>query len=242
MKTKKTTPLSSSLDVALPTSWDEMTEAQLHLWARFGAVGTPLASKVKFLLAHIPTHRAQFSPSGLLYIEQGGAWHHLPADALAVAVEVLDFLDTPPLAPLSLTAIDGHTLHAPDLWTLSFEAYLTAENYYQNYLATTDTAALLALFHAVADVPPSYSLTPEGLYLLLLWYTTAKNAIARLFPFLYRPSHDLPETPDLVAMTNAQIRALTGGDVTKERTVLAIDAIRALTELNEKAREAATPL
>ena len=36
---------------------------------------------------------------------------------------------------------------------------------------------------------------------------------------------------------NAQIRALTKGDVTKESEVLALDTWRALTELNAQARE-----
>ena len=36
---------------------------------------------------------------------------------------------------------------------------------------------------------------------------------------------------------NAQIRALTKGDVTKEAEVLALDTWRALTELNVQAKE-----
>ena len=38
---------------------------------------------------------------------------------------------------------------------------------------------------------------------------------------------------------NVQIRALTGGDVTKEEAVMKMDCWRALTELDAKAREAA---
>ena len=37
---------------------------------------------------------------------------------------------------------------------------------------------------------------------------------------------------------NAQIRALTGGDITKEAAILQMDCWRALTELDAKAREA----
>ena len=36
---------------------------------------------------------------------------------------------------------------------------------------------------------------------------------------------------------NAQIRALTGGDITKEREVLKMDCWRALTELDAKAKD-----
>jgi hypothetical protein len=41
----------------------------------------------------------------------------------------------------------------------------------------------------------------------------------------------------LTAAVNAQIRALTKGDVTKEKEVLALDTWRALTELDALARE-----
>jgi uncharacterized protein YbjQ (UPF0145 family) len=36
---------------------------------------------------------------------------------------------------------------------------------------------------------------------------------------------------------NAQIRALTGGDITKDEAVLSMDTWRALTELDTKAKE-----
>ena len=42
----------------------------------------------------------------------------------------------------------------------------------------------------------------------------------------------------LQELMNTQIRALTGGDITKEREVLEMDCWRALTELNAKARDA----
>ena len=38
--------------------------------------------------------------------------------------------------------------------------------------------------------------------------------------------------------TNAMIRALTGGDITKEEQILKMDTWRALTELDAKAKEA----
>lgn len=38
--------------------------------------------------------------------------------------------------------------------------------------------------------------------------------------------------------TNSQIRALTGGDITKEATIMKMDTWRALTELDAKAKEA----
>ena len=47
-----------------------------------------------------------------------------------------------------------------------------------------------------------------------------------------------PEHVDFMELYNIQLRALTGGDVTKESTVLSLECWRALTELDAKAREA----
>ena len=61
----------------------------------------------------------------------------------------------------------------------------------------------------------------------------------KYFPFLLKPAGEgeSSEIPDMRAVMNAQIRALTGGDITKEKEVMSMDCWRALTELNEKARE-----
>ena len=42
---------------------------------------------------------------------------------------------------------------------------------------------------------------------------------------------------DMRRNIDAQIRALTKGDITKEHEILSLDAIRALTELDAQARE-----
>lgn len=71
-----------------------------------------------------------------------------------------------------------------------------------------------------------------------------KDLFARQFPEFFQsagPAYDgnlLGTTPSTVeASMNAQIRALTKGDVTKESEVLALDTWRALIELNAQARE-----
>ncbi len=46
-----------------------------------------------------------------------------------------------------------------------------------------------------------------------------------------------PTYDDMRRNIDAQIRALTKGDITKEREILSLEAIRALTELDAQARE-----
>jgi hypothetical protein len=62
--------------------------------------------------------------------------------------------------------------------------------------------------------------------------------LADLFPHFFKPGGAGDDSPDMRAIMDNQIRALTGGDITKEAEVLAMDTWRALTELNAKAKEA----
>ncbi len=70
------------------------------------------------------------------------------------------------------------------------------------------------------------------------WFTYSKAEFARQFPHFFKPVPNGGGDTDFLKLVNAQIRALTGGDVTKEKEIEQIPCWRALTELNEKAREA----
>ena len=76
-----------------------------------------------------------------------------------------------------------------------------------------------------------------------------KQYFAVQFPNFYRPASNSDDgnllgsgKPDIYSQlrdsTNAMIRALTGGDITKEAAIMKMDTWRALTELDAKAREA----
>jgi hypothetical protein len=73
-----------------------------------------------------------------------------------------------------------------------------------------------------------------------------KNFLAQRFNDFFQPLTDgsenlLGRAPNLGAQLqesmDAQIRALTKGDITKEQEILALDTWRALTELNAQAKE-----
>ena len=74
------------------------------------------------------------------------------------------------------------------------------------------------------------------------WIASLKDFLARRYPdFLQPTSSDSnllgTSTSNVEDAMNAQIRALTKGDVTKEQQILALDTWRALTELNAQAKE-----
>ena len=85
------------------------------------------------------------------------------------------------------------------------------------------------------------TLTPGERVGTLLWFLHVKQVMARAFPHFFKKAvveDGEPDPVNFIELYNIQLRALTGGDVTKEDTVLRLDCWRALTELDTKAREA----
>lgn len=79
------------------------------------------------------------------------------------------------------------------------------------------------------------------------WFASLKELFSRTFPSFLRPTGSMtsenlleqgaPLGRRLQEAMNAQIRALTKGDITKEREVLSMDTWRALAELDAQAKE-----
>lgn len=153
-------------------------------------------------------------------------------------------------------------LHAADPLIrhgVSFEEYLYAEKYYQKFVETQNMEWLdnVAMWlyrdadgraagygDALDDqgrVVEEMTLTPGERVGTMLWYGHVKRVMANSFPHFFRKTQESDEDPGVVnfiELYNVQLRALTDGDVTKEKEVLRLECWRALTELEAKAREA----
>lgn len=77
---------------------------------------------------------------------------------------------------------------------------------------------------------------------IFYWFAALKDTFSRKFPDFFQPINATTggnllgsSTPSVEDAMNAQIRALTKGDVTKEKEVLALDTHAP--ELNAQARE-----
>ena len=131
---------------------------------------------------------------------------------------------------------------------MPFEQYLYVDNLFQGYLNTQSDELLLQIaqvLYASDDVKP----TKAHLVGIFYWMASLKQYFAVQFPNFYRPASNNSDgnllgnsQPDIYRQlrdsTNAMIRALTGGDITKESTIMKMDTWRALTELDAKTREA----
>ena len=235
-------------NISLPTSWDELTDKQLLMV--FDLFSRDLSSaEVKTLclmkwnrlhvLASLSRHR--------FLIKRGKEQVVLSTRQVQQATSVLDFLDSFAPMPVRITRIGKYHALPADFEKVPFEQYLYVENLFQGYLNTQSDELLLQMaqvLYASDHVKPSKA----HLVGIFYWMASLKQYFAGLFPNFYKPAansednllgngqHDIYR--QLRDSTNAMIRALTGGGITKEATIMKMDTWRALTELDAKAREA----
>lgn len=153
---------------------------------------------------------------------------------------------TPPVSVGKYKAVDRLLRETP------FSAYLDAENYYQAYIHTKRNeyvAKLMAVLFPGKNnnkdkAVKFFSKSSEVDRLIaVMWFMSIKADFAKRFKFLYGEAEtegtDTAPPPDMYKIITNQVRMLTDGDVTKNNLVMAANTWDALTELNEKYREAA---
>jgi hypothetical protein len=236
-------------NITLPTSWGELSDTQLHMVYHLFARDLS-AAEVKTLclmkwnglkvLSQLPDKR--------FLIKRGKEQVVLSTRQIQQATSVLDYLDSFAPMPVRIARIGKYRALPADFEKVPFEEFLFVENLFQGYLNTQSEELLLQMaqvMYASDHVKP----TKAHLVGIFYWMASLKQYFASLFPNFYKPvsnngSGNLLGSgqPDIFHQlresTNAMIRALTGGDITKESAIMKMDTWRALTELDAKAREA----
>lgn len=241
------------INITLPTSWEEIDGNRLAEVLAMLATGLP-AADVKILLSLKWSGLSPVTMAGTDFIVmKNGMQVRVPAVCLAGMVHTLDFLDTPPASPARPDTLRGHRAIDAALHGVPFGLYLQLSNYFQLYLQATAAAdkdpqdtdraepilrrAACILYEGMQDTEP---LTPAEQLTVLHWLTGLFTMMAREHSHLYQGAGDADTAAatDMREAMLAQIRALTGGDITKEQAVLDADTWTALAELDAKAREA----
>lgn len=152
------------------------------------------------------------------------------------------FTDFRPLQRASdvlLTAVDS-MLH-----DVSFYDYLNIEKNYQLFMLNQEDKFLSKMAHlmyrtADGSADETAHFEPFELLGVFMWFSSVKEYFAANFPHFFKPAREGGELRrvDILPAMQAQIRALTDGDVTKQQAVYNTDCWAALTELDNKAREA----
>lgn len=239
--------MEATFNISLPTSWAELSDTQLllvyDLFARdLSAAEVKTLCLVKWnrlkVLASLPDKR--------FLIRRGKEEVILSARQIQQATSVLDFLDSFAPFPVRISHIGKHKAVAADFEKVPFEQYLYVDNLFQGYLNTQNDDLLRQMaqvLYGCDNVQP----TRAHLVGIFYWMASLKQYFAELFSHFYvsAPTGSADNAfgqanlfQQLNENTNAQIRALTGGDITKENAILKMDTWRALTELDAKAKEA----
>ena len=235
-----------TINLTVPTSWEKLSEKQLRYV--FGLIAHG------FAMQQIKTY-CLFRWSGMDVMQKyGNKWwckHGKKEFLLTIAqvnaaVKSMDWLDSLPASPVRLKRIGKYRAVAADFQEVPFETFIICDNLYQGYLATKQDEILDQMavhLYGSPNVKPS----PKERVCIFYWFASLKEMFARQFKHFFRPvtadnggnmiGLEKSQYELLNESVNAQIRALTKGDVTKEQQVLSLDTWRALTELDAQAKE-----
>lgn len=245
------------IDVTVPGGWHELTQEQLRFLLstiidiQRANSNTGFASQDDYA-AHTAAQVATLCflrwtgmkvscpyADGFLMTLDGDEFM-LTASQMAAATRKLEWTNSIPVVPVRLEEVDGATAVAADLSSgFPFDSWLTCENYWQIYQTTGDDQWLqkmAAVLYAKEDIRPDAAETLGVFY----WWAAVKDMVSAMFPHLFTCSGEdqAPPTYDQMRrVIDTQLRALTKGDITKERDILSMETMRALTELDAQARE-----
>lgn len=262
MKIKKLTRRSSLdnqkpkiVEIKLPTSWDELTDKQLYFLLGYRTIAKGMETEMAmFRKCSGLTISKLFNGVRVAKFPGGEAFELTDATCNEIAEELSWMLERPKFSsPRLICFWEGVATINPLLQGVPFSTYLKLENLWQSLLQVESDSGgdynetQRKIFRAMVDIIYRGNkdwLEPlhgrDGLtHSLIYWFVDLHELFYKKWPHLFKQSSNtdgLGVSPEEVM--NAEIRALTAGDITKEEVVLQSDTWRALTELNEKAREA----
>lgn len=234
------------IDLRMPTSWEELTQTQLRyvymLMTRFADAEMAWVKVATQLLLRYGNIRIVTPYGEGWLIRRSGKEFYLETESLTAAAMKMRWLQELPQTPVRLDSIGGCKAVAPDIISeLPFLDWIACDNLYQGYIFTLDDqllAEMANILYGRNEIKPSQA----ELISVCYWWAAVKQMVAGMFPHFMHPSPagreaEAPDADELRRSADAQIRALTKGDITKEEQVLEMPAIRALTELDALARE-----
>lgn len=233
-----------SINFIVPQGWHELSDKQLrYVYQLLANEFATDEVKTLCLLQWSGTKVIGRQDSGAYLLKKGKILFEVTPLTLAELLVNLDWLGATPTSPVRPSKMNRRQALAADFQGVPFETFIVCDNYFQGYLQTQQDYLLDEIGRVVYQ-DEKLKFLPWQRIAIFYWMVALKDLFARQFPEFFQPAGSasdgnlLGTTPSSVeASMNAQIRALTKGDVTKEAEVLALDTWRALTELNAQARE-----
>lgn len=232
-----------SINFIVPQGWHELSDKQLRYVYQFiAAEHSTDEIKTLCLLRWSGTKVIGRQDNGSYLLKKGKILFEVTPLTLAELLPHLDWLGSLPTVPVRISKINRQSALPADFSEVPFETFIICDNLYQGYLATQDDELLDQLGATLYG--KSIDFKPYERINIFYWFASLKEWLGNKYSDFFQPMEaatdgNLLRAPSMNVedAMNAQIRALTKGDITKEAEVLALDTHRALTELNAQARE-----
>lgn len=232
-----------SINFIVPQSWHELSDKQLrYVYQLVAADYATDEIKTLCLLRWSGTKVIGRQDSGVYLLKKGKILFEVTPLTLAELLPHLGWLGSIPAVPVRISKINRQHALPADFSEVPFETFIICDNLYQGYLQTQDDALLDQLGTTLYGKSMTFK-SYERIN-IFYWFASLKDSLSRKYSDFFQPISAATggnllgsSAPSVEDAMNAQIRALTKGDVTKEKEVLALDTHRALTELNAQARE-----
>ena len=234
-----------TINITVPRGWHELTQRQLRYLFFLISEGYSSTAIKTLCLFRWSGLRVISRKQGQFYLRLNKTEFFVTALQIAEAVTSLAWVDSYSKMPVRFERIGRHRAVRADFQGVPFETFIVCENLYQGFLHTQNEDLLQQMAtHLYGS--RRIRLRKAERTSIFYWFASLKNLLSRTFPhFLQAATADssanMLGTPDigrrLQESMNAQIRALTKGDITKENEILSFDTWRALTELDAQARE-----
>ena len=236
--------MQQNLNLIVPKGWQELTDKQLLFVYRLLADGLPSVDiRTKCLLKWGDTHVVGEGNASCHYLlKHRGQVYDVSFTQVAEVISLMAWLDELPAFPVRPSRFRFHRPLPADFAGVPFERFLVCDNLYQGYLTTKDEHLLDEMGKVLYDCKVK-AFPSHFRIAFFYWFAALKQYLSIAFPHFYRATKsedsNLLGSPTLqvAEAMNAQIRALTKGDVTKEKEILSLETWRALTELNVQAKE-----
>ncbi len=249
--TKKAKCTYSDIDglvLNAPTSWADLSDEQFRgVLSMVGSIKNPVELKTRlfFYLCDITVEK--FLGDGVrcsMLQNYRLKYFSISTRQIQSLIHEFDFVDDLDTGGRRFEVIKGCVAVDPELHGVWFKHYLRAEISFQGFLMSRNIKPLYGIFASFyrkrtnEELPEGYVLTQADYMNCYCWFIHVKNVFSRNFPHFFKPVPQSGQPVDMRKVMDAQIRALTKGDIIKEELILQTDVWRALTELDALAQEA----
>ena len=240
--------INITINLNVPTAWEHLSQKQLRYFFTVLVLDLAIDEVKTYCFCRWAGLKVLHRYGSGFMCRKGRQEFVLQPSQVADAIRSLDWLAALPARPVRLERIGRRKARPADFQQVPFEVFIICDNLYQGYLSTRQETLLDQLAAHLYDTDALRPTAAERVS-VFYWFAALKAMLASEFKHFFQPvgnaggadgnlfEQNKSQYELLNEAVNAQIRALTKGDITKEKEVLAMDTWRALAELDAQARE-----